>query len=195
MLSKTVSITIFWVFVISQPGIEHRSTEPLVNTLLIKPMTWFNSIWLSMYNLIIKNLLYNCLPRIIYCYLKTYNWCKLFVLDRNTWNHITVYILFMLDRNARKYTKPSWLGVYNTSIASLHNGQNPTHNDCPGYYSKQSNGEASEMLKLWGMPSNPFIVIAPRSLLSRCGSTWSGFKYGSNRWLVGCLGFMAYQPL
>ena len=38
VLSKEVSITIFWVFGMTRPGIEPRSPWPLANTLLIKPI-------------------------------------------------------------------------------------------------------------------------------------------------------------
>ena len=37
MLSKEASSTIFWVFGMTQPGIEPRSPGPLANTLTIMP--------------------------------------------------------------------------------------------------------------------------------------------------------------
>ena len=40
-------------------------------------------------------------------------------------------------------------------------------NECPGYEIKQSDGEASVMLELWGMWSTPL-------LLSLLGSLWPG---------------------
>ena len=40
------SSTIFRVFGMTQPGIEPRSSWPLVNTLLIRPM-WFNKLFKS----------------------------------------------------------------------------------------------------------------------------------------------------
>ena len=39
VLSKVASITIFWVFGMTRPGIEPRSPGPLVNTLTIMPMS------------------------------------------------------------------------------------------------------------------------------------------------------------
>ena len=39
VLSKVVSITIFWVFAMTRPGIEPRSPRPLANTLPISPMS------------------------------------------------------------------------------------------------------------------------------------------------------------
>ena len=38
MLSKEALSTIFWAFGITQPGIELKCPEPLVNTLTIVPM-------------------------------------------------------------------------------------------------------------------------------------------------------------
>ena len=40
-------------------------------------------------------------------------------------------------------------------------------NECPGYDTKQSDGEVPAVLELWGMRSTPFIAIAPRSTLAR----------------------------
>ena len=45
-------------------------------------------------------------------------------------------------------------------------------NDCPGYDTKQSDGEVPAMLELMGNMEYPFIAIAPRSTLARSGSTW-----------------------
>ena len=42
---------------------------------------------------------------------------------------------------------------------------------CPGYDTKQSDGEASVMLELWGMRGILFIAIAPWSTLARSSST------------------------
>ena len=48
VLTKAASSTIFWVFGITRPGIEPRSSRPLVNIQLIKPMARY---WLSIGNL------------------------------------------------------------------------------------------------------------------------------------------------
>ena len=37
-------------------------------------------------------------------------------------------------------------------------------NECPGYDTKQSDGEDSEMLELWGMRSNPSLISLPSPL-------------------------------
>ena len=62
---------------------------------------------------------------------------------------------------------PSRLGLQNTQTASLQRGKTPHPNKCPGYDTKQSTGEASLMLELWGMWSTP-------SLSSLSGSLWPG---------------------
>ena len=64
VLTKAESSTIFWVFRMTRPGTEPRSPGPLVNTLLIRPAARYkhrNNITMG----------------------------KLFVLDRNIWNHKT----------------------------------------------------------------------------------------------------------
>ena len=50
-------------------------------------------------------------------------------------------------------------------------GQDST-NECLRYDTKQSDGEASIMLELWGMQSTLFIAIVPRFTLAQIGSTW-----------------------
>ena len=42
-------------------------------------------------------------------------------------------------------------------------------NECPGYDTKQSDGEVPVMLGLWGNAEHPFIAIAPRSTLLSMG--------------------------
>ena len=46
--------------------------------------------------------------------------------------------------------RPSRLGLKNTPIAILQEDKN-SPNKCPGYNSKQSDGEIPVMLELWGM--------------------------------------------
>ena len=50
---------------------------------------------------------------------------------------------------------------------SLQKGKTPLSNECPGYNTKQSDGEAPVMLELWGMWSTP-----PLSFLT--GPQWPG---------------------
>ena len=45
-------------------------------------------------------------------------------------------------------------------------------NECPGYDTKQSDGETPVMLELWAMWNSPFIAITLRSTLVRNVSTW-----------------------
>ena len=48
----------------------------------------------------------------------------------------------------------------------------PAPNECPGYNTKQSDGEVPVMLELWGNEEHPFIAIARRSPLAPRGSSW-----------------------
>ena len=43
-----------------------------------------------------------------------------------------------------------------------------TSNECPGYDTKQSGGEAGTLVNV----EYPFIAITPRSTLAQNGSTW-----------------------
>ena len=60
------------------------------------------------------------------------------------------------------------MGGYNTFLAQSAGaveypdcfsaeGVRPTPNECPGYDTKQSDGEVLEMLELWGMRSTPLL--------------------------------------
>ena len=51
-------------------------------------------------------------------------------------------------------------------------GIRPPPNECPGYDTKQSDGEVPAMLELWGMRSTPSLSSLPRPLWPRVGSTW-----------------------
>ena len=46
-------------------------------------------------------------------------------------------------------------------------GVRPTINECPGYDTKQSDGEVPVMLELWGMRSTPSMTLLP-------GPLWPG---------------------
>ena len=48
VLRKVELSTIFWVFGMTQPGIEPWSPEPLANTLLIRPMVWFLAVFMNL---------------------------------------------------------------------------------------------------------------------------------------------------
>ena len=45
-------------------------------------------------------------------------------------------------------------------------GQDPTPNECPGYDTKQSDGEVPAVLELWGMWSTPSLPLLPGPLWS-----------------------------
>ena len=51
--------------------------------------------------------------------------------------------------------------------ASLQRAETPPTNECPGYDTKQSDGEVPMILELWGMRSNPSLPSFP-------GSLWPG---------------------
>ena len=51
--------------------------------------------------------------------------------------------------------------------ASLLRGNTPAHNECPGYDTKQSDGEASVILELWGMRCTPLLPLLPGPLWPR----------------------------
>ena len=58
------------------------------------------------------------------------------------------------------------LGLYNTPTASLQRGKTPP-NECPGYDTKQSDGEVPAVLELWWMRSTPSLPSLP-------GPLWPG---------------------
>ena len=55
---------------------------------------------------------------------------------------------------------PGRLGLQNTLTACLLRSKSPP-NKCPGYDTKQSDGEALVMLELWGMRSTPLLPSLP----------------------------------
>ena len=67
-------------------------------------------------------------------------------------------------------TKWSWwssrLGLQNSLTASLQMGKTPSPNECPGYDTKQSDGEAL-VLEFWGMWSSSSLPSLP-------GPLWPG---------------------
>ena len=54
----------------------------------------------------------------------------------------------------------------NMSTAPLQRGKTPP-NKCPGYDTKQSDGEVPVILELWGMWSTPSLLLLP-------GPPWPG---------------------
>ena len=51
------------------------------------------------------------------------------------------------------------MGLQNTPTESLQLGEKTPHNKCPGYYTNQSDGEGSVMLKLRGIQSTPSLTL------------------------------------
>ena len=54
-------------------------------------------------------------------------------------------------------------GLQNTPTVSLQNGKT-LHNECPGYHTKQPDGEIPVMLELWGMQSTPLLPSLPDAI-------------------------------
>ena len=76
---------------------------------------------------------------------------------------------FQIELDCSILTLPCRLGL----AASLQRGKPPhLHNECPRYYTKQSDGEAPVMLELCENVKYLSIAIAPWSTLARSGSTW-----------------------
>ena len=61
---------------------------------------------------------------------------------------------------------PNWLGLKNTSSASLQRGKTPP-NQCPEYDLKQSDGDTVVMVELWGIRSSPILSSLPDPLWQR----------------------------
>ena len=76
------------------------------------------------------------------------NWI---IWNKTVW-HLTLYI--GQSAGAVEYT------------ASLQRGKTPP-NECPGYDTKQSDGEVPAVLELWGMQSTPSLPLLP-------GPLWPG---------------------
>ena len=63
---------------------------------------------------------------------------------------------------------PSRLDLQNTPTASLQGGKTlPTHNECSGYDTKQSDEEVLVMLELWRMRNTPSLPSLPCPLWPR----------------------------
>ena len=77
-----------------------------------------------------------------------------------------------------------YLSIYSSSsglVVSSCRIHRPPTNESPGYYTKQSDGESSVKLELWGMRSTFFNSIEPMSTPARSGSTWKGLINGLNK--------------
>ena len=60
-------------------------------------------------------------------------------------------------------------------------GKTPWINECPGYDTKQSDGEVPAMLELWGMRSAPLLPLLPGPQWPRVVAPDKGPIYGLNR--------------
>ncbi len=62
------------------------------------------------------------------------------------------------------------LALNNLLRLICHKTQPPTNqppNECPGYETKQSDGEVPVMVELWGMQSTPSLLLLPGPLWPR----------------------------
>ena len=93
-------------------------------------------------------------------------WIKLGISTK--WNANRIWTLFYnfisYDKNHHTNCWPSRLGLQNILTASLQRGKTP---ECPGYDTEQSDGEAPEMLELWGMWSTSLLSLLPGPLWPR----------------------------
>ena len=77
---------------------------------------------------------------------------------------LSMYESTLLPKN--KITQSAGTVEYTDCISA--EGLDSPHNKCPGYDTKQSDGEVPVMLELWGMQSTP-------SLPSLSGPLWPGW--------------------
>ena len=70
-------------------------------------------------------------------------------------DYIYIYIFFFYI-----YIWPCQLGQQNTLTRSLQQGKIAPY-ECPGYDTKQSDGEVPVMMELWGMWSTPSLPSLP----------------------------------
>ena len=71
---------------------------------------------------------------------------------------------FISDKAILLAKLPCRLKLYNISIAFLQRGKTTPTNECPGYDTKQFDGEVPVILELWGMRSTPTLPSLPGPL-------------------------------
>ena len=107
---------------------------------------------------------------------------------------MTVSFIMMLHMHTLNIKQPSQLGLQNTLTTSLQKGKTS-----PGYDTKQYDGEAPIILKLWGMQSDSSLPLLLGSHW-KCpiyGSLWKGPIYGSDKtvWHLKWVQKMTYAKL
>ena len=75
--------------------------------------------------------------------------------------------------------KSAWTVEYTDCISA--EGVRLPPNECPVYDAKQSDGEASVMLKLWGMQSAPSLLLLPGPLWPKVIAPDWVLIYGLNK--------------
>ena len=91
MLSKAASSIIFWVLGMTRPGIEPLSPGPLVNTLLIRPMSYQNNAKLWTHPSISPEVCKRWYPFLVvlYFFLSDSKWKKFWLFLRIRYSHIS----------------------------------------------------------------------------------------------------------
>ena len=105
------------------------------------------------------------------------------ILGRNTLAELIpfqVYGWFWIQ-NLSSRQLPSQLGLKNTLTAPLQRGKTPPPNECPGYDTKQSDGEVPAVLELWRMRSTPSLPLLPGPLWPGVVAPDRALIYGLNR--------------
>ena len=77
----------------------------------------------------------------------------------------SVNMISRINNVKYQYIKlPSQLELLNTPTTPLQSGKTPHPDDCPVYDSKQSDGEVTVMMELWGMRRTPSLPSLPGPL-------------------------------
>ena len=71
--------------------------------------------------------------------------------------------ILQFSKTASYSLLPSWLALKNSPTAPLQRDKT-LPNECPGYDTKQSDGEVPVITGLWGMLSNPSLPLLPDPL-------------------------------
>ena len=76
---------------------------------------------------------------------------------------------------------PQSAGPVEYTDCTLQTGKITPPQECPGYDTKQSEGEVPLRLELWGMQSTPLLLLLPRPLRAGVEAPDKGDIYGLNR--------------
>ena len=115
----------------------------------------------------------------IKCYYSRLNEEVLMVPQSSKTEAFSLDCLISYPGHTLRYCPVSW----GCRIHWLHlsRGVRPPLNKCPGYDTKQSDGEVPAMLELWGMRSTPSLPLLPGPLRPGVVAPDKGPIYGLNR--------------